>query len=133
MGEAGQVPGVGWESLALSFLSLGVVCLVAYGALRLLAGKGVGRASGAVRVLARCPLEPRRSVYVIEAAGKCLLVGVGDGPMTVLAQLDADALPREAAAPAPRFAEVLARVLRRSPAAPAPGGETAPAPEAAQP
>jgi flagellar biosynthetic protein FliO len=112
MGEAGQVSGLGWESLALSFLSLGVVCLVAYGALRLLAGKGVGRASGAIRVLARCPLEPRRSVYVIEAAGKCLLVGVGDGPMTVLSELDASALPREAS-PAPRFAEVLARVLRR--------------------
>jgi|SRR4051812_4681646 flagellar biosynthetic protein FliO len=113
MGEAAQVSGVGWESLALSFLSLGVVCLVAYAALKLLAGKGFGKASGAVRVLARCPLEPRRSVYVIEAAGKCLLVGVGDGPMTVLAELDAAALPREATAPAPRFADVLARVLRR--------------------
>jgi len=104
---------VGWESLALSFLSLGVVCLVAYAALKLLAGKGIGKASGAVRVLARCPLEPRRSVYVIEAAGKCLLVGVGDGPMTVLAELDAAALPRETSARAPRFAEVLARVLKR--------------------
>ena len=122
MGEAGQVSGVGWESLALSFLSLGAVCLVAYVALKLLAGKGLGRASGAIRVLARCPLEPRRSVYVIEAAGKCLLVGVGDGPMTVLAELDAAALPVEApsrfAAPSARFAEVLARVLKRPGAAP---------------
>jgi flagellar biosynthetic protein FliO len=122
MGEAGQVAGVGWESLALSFLSLGAVCLVAWAALKLLAGKGLGRASGAVRVLARCPLEPRRSVYVIEAAGKCLLVGVGDGPMTVLAELDAGALPVEVTAPAPRFpsprfAEVLARVLKRPGAA----------------
>src|SRR5436190_22750799 len=102
MGDAAaQLPGIGWESLALSFASLGVVCLVAWGALRLLAGRGIGRggglAGGAVRVLARCPLEPRRSVYVIEAAGRCLLVGVGDGPMTVLAELDADKLP--AAAP----------------------------------
>ena len=131
MGEAGQVSGVGWESLALSFLSLGVVCLVAYGALRLLAGKGVGRASGAIRVLARCPLEPRRSVYVIEAAGKCLLVGVGDGPMTVLTELDPAKLPRqgEGASPVPRFAEVLARVLRR-PAAdrPATADDTVQAP-----
>ncbi|HVU52333.1 MAG TPA: flagellar biosynthetic protein FliO [Polyangia bacterium] len=113
MGEAAQVPGIGWESFALSLLSLGLVCVVAYVALKLLAGRGVGRASGAVKVLARCPLEPRRSVYVIEAAGKCLLVGVGDGPMTVLAELDAGALPKETAPP--KFADVLARVLRRAP------------------
>src|SRR3954454_24944956 len=112
--DGGQVPGVGWSSVMLSLASLGVVCLVAWGALRLLAGRGIGRASGAVRVIARCPLEPRRSVYVIEAAGRCFLVGVGDGPMAMLAELDADKVPREEAAPA-RFADVLARVLRRPP------------------
>jgi flagellar biosynthetic protein FliO len=113
MGEAGQLPGVGWESFALSFASLGVVCLVAYFALKLLAGKGLGRARGAIRVVARCPLEPRRSVYVIEAAGRCFLVGVGDGPMAVLAELDKAALPKDVPAATPRFAEVLARVLGR--------------------
>jgi flagellar biosynthetic protein FliO len=113
MGEAGQVPGVGWESLALSFVSLGAVCLVAWGALKLLAGRGFGKATGAIRVVARCPLEPRRSVYVIEAAGRCFLVGVGDGPMAMLAELDASALPRERAPAAPRFADVLAKVLGR--------------------
>jgi flagellar protein FliO/FliZ len=111
--EAGQLPGVGWESLALSFLSLGVVCLVAYFALKLLAGKGFGRGTGAIRMVARLPLEPRRSVYVIEAAGRCFLVGVGDGPMSVLAELDKAALPAEAVPATPKFAEVLARVLRR--------------------
>jgi flagellar biosynthetic protein FliO len=113
MGEAGQVPGVGWESLALSFVSLGAVCVVAWAALKLLAGRGIGKATGAIRVVARCPLEPRRSVYVIEAAGRCFLVGVGDGPMAVLAELDAAALPKETGAPVPRFADVLAKVLRR--------------------
>ena len=68
-----------------------------------------------MKVLARCPLEPRRSVYVIEAAGRCFLIGVGDGPMTVLAELDAEKVRAASAASAagPRFAEVLARVLRR--------------------
>jgi len=121
------VPGIGWESLGLSFASLGVVCLVAWGALRLLAGRGPGarKASGAVQVIARCALEPRRSVYVVEAAGRHFLIGVGDGPMTVLAELDGDKLARaqEASAPA-RFAAVLARVLRprrpSSPSAPTP-------------
>lgn len=113
MGEVGQVPGVGWSSLALSFLSLGAVCVVAWAVLRVLAGKGVGRASGAIRVVARCPLEPRRSLYVVEVAGRCFLVGVGDGPMSMLAEVDAQALPREAPGEPPRFAAVLGRVLER--------------------
>jgi flagellar biosynthetic protein FliO len=97
----------------LSFASLGVVCLVAWGTLRLLAGRGVGKASGAIRVVARCPLEPRRSVFVIETAGRCFLVGVGDGPMALLAELDADKLPRQPEAASARFGDVLARVLGR--------------------
>jgi flagellar biosynthetic protein FliO len=123
MGDsAGQLPGIGWESLTLSFVSLGVVCLVAWGTLRLLAGRGVGKAQGAIRVVARCPLEPRRSVFVIETAGRCFLVGVGDGPMALLAELDADKLPKPEATPGARFTDVLARVLRRN-------GKTAPAEE----
>src|SRR5262245_36285111 len=128
MGEVGQVPGVGWGSLALSFVSLGAVCLVAYVALRLLAGKGVGKASGAIKVLARCPLEPRRSLYVVEAAGRCFLVGVGDGPMAVLAELDGAALPREAPVAGLRFADVLARLLRRPDAGGAAADDRAKAP-----
>ncbi|HXU01187.1 MAG TPA: flagellar biosynthetic protein FliO [Polyangia bacterium] len=121
MGDsAAQIPGIGWESLTLSFASLGVVCLVAWGTLRLLAGRGIGKASGAIRVVARCPLEPRRSVFVIETAGRCFLVGVGDGPMSLLAELDADKLPRVPETAGLRFGEVLARVLGRGAAAKSP-------------
>jgi flagellar biogenesis protein FliO len=117
--DSGAVPGVGWSSVMLSLASLGVVCLVAWGALRLLAGRGVGKASGAVKVLARCPLESRRSVYVIEAAGRSFLIGVGEGPMTVLAELDGEKLQSVTpAAASPKFAEVLARALGRQPKEP---------------
>ena len=89
MGDpAGALPTLGWGSVAMSLASLGVVCVLAYVALRWLAGRGVGRATGAIKVLARCPLEPRRSVYLIETAGRCFLVGVGDGPMSLLAEVD---------------------------------------------
>jgi flagellar biosynthetic protein FliO len=122
MGDgAAQLPGIGWESLTLSFASLGVVCLVAWGTLKLLAGRGIGKASGAIRVVARCPLEPRRSVFVIETAGRCFLVGVGDGPMALLAELDADKLPKLPETAGLRFADVLARVLGR-------GAKAVPAP-----
>ena len=118
MGDAaGALPTLGWESLALSFASLGVVCVVAFIALRFLAGRGLGRATGAVKVLARCPLEPRRSVYLIETAGRCFLVGVGDGPMSLLAEVDGAKVesPVEGTGPRSKFSEVLARVLARPP------------------
>lgn len=121
MGDsAAQIPGIGWESLALSFASLGVVCVLAWGTLRLLAGRGIGKASGAIRVVARCPLEPRRSVFVIETAGRCFLVGVGDGPMALLAELEADKLPKAPETTGLRFADVLARLLGRDPASKSP-------------
>jgi flagellar biosynthetic protein FliO len=115
MDGSGSLPGFG-GSLAISLLSLGVVCLIAWAALRFLGKRGVGRPNGPIKVLGRYPLEPRRSLYVIETAGRCFLIGVGDGPMTMLAELGAAEV--KAAQPAPiqsgtKFADVLARVLGR--------------------
>lgn len=102
--------------MAVSLISLGVVCLIAYVSLRFLSRRGVGRARGPIKILARCPLEPRRSLYLVEIAGRCFLVGVGDGPMTMLAEVDVP--EATAAVPASpevgsRFADVLGRVRGR--------------------
>src|SRR4051812_45668216 len=109
---APELPGLG-GSLALSLISLGVVCAVAYGLLRWLSRKGLGGGTGPVRGLARCPLEPRRSAYLLEVGGRVFLVGAGDGAMSLLAELDAASIREpEMASPRPpagRFAEVLAR------------------------
>ena len=40
-------------------------------------------------VVARVPLEPRRSLYVVEVAGKTLLVGTSEMGLSVLSELDA--------------------------------------------
>lgn len=102
-------------SIALSFISLGLICLAAYVLLRWLSRRGIGRGTGGpLRVVARCTLEPRRSVYLVEAAGRCFLVGVGDGPMALLAEVDAAAVARTTEAPQAGFAEVLARVMGRT-------------------
>jgi flagellar biosynthetic protein FliO len=98
----------------LSLVSLAVVCLLAYVALRWFSRRGVGRSEGPVRVLARCSLEPRRAVYLLQVAGRCFLVGVGDGPMSLLAEIDPAAVTSEMGAGAPvpgglRFAEMLSR------------------------
>lgn len=117
METAGQLPGLG-GSLAVSLVSLGVVCLIAYVTLRFLSRRGVGRANGPIKVLARCPLEPRRSLYLIETAGRCFLVGVGDGPMTMLAEVPVAEValahtPSGGPPSGARFSAVLGRVLGR--------------------
>lgn len=101
METAGELPGLG-GSLAVSLVSLGIVCLIAYVSLRFLSRRGVGRANGPIKVLARCPLEPRRSLYLVETSGRSFLVGVGDGPMTMLAEVGtSELLSATTIAPAP--------------------------------
>jgi len=116
MGAPGSdLPGLG-GSVAFSFVSLALVCFAAFLVLRWLGRRGVGRSDDCVRVLGRCFLEPRRSVYLIEAGGRCFLVGVGEGPMTVLAEIDKAAIslpPVVGVSPRSPFGEVLAKVLRR--------------------
>jgi flagellar protein FliO/FliZ len=116
--SATDLPGLG-SSFALSLVSLAVVCVVAYVVLRWLSRRGVGRSEGPVRVVARCSLEPRRAVYLLQVAGRCFLVGVGDGPMALLAEIDPAAVASEIGDVAPaqgslRFAEVLSRFRGRA-------------------
>jgi flagellar biogenesis protein FliO len=86
-----------------------------------------------MRVVARLPLEPRRSLYLVEVAGRYLLVGLGEnGAPTTLAEIDAATVRASAqAAPHRPFLEVLRERLRgdggREPAAPAAGEEKPPA------
>lgn len=75
-----------------------------------------------VRVLARVPLEARRSLYLIEAAGVYLLIGAGEGGLSTLAELPAGKV-REALKEASRAPNTLAaRLLSLLP----PRGKTAP-------
>jgi flagellar protein FliO/FliZ len=95
---AAPLPGLG-GAVGVALVSLGLVCVLAYAVLRFLSRRGFGQASGPIRILGRCALEPRRSLYLIEVAGRRLLVGTGDGPMTTLADLGAEA-PVSAIGPA---------------------------------
>ncbi len=79
--------------LLQTMLALVAVCALAALVLRLLR-RGLGGGSRALRVVARLTLEPRRSIYIVAAAEKYLLVGVGDGPMAVLGELSPDEVRR---------------------------------------
>lgn len=131
---AGELPGAGTSlgaSLAVSLLSLGAVCVLAYTILHLLARRGFSRgAAGPVRVLARTVLEPRRAIYLVEVGGRCFLVGAGEGPLTLLAEIDRGSIGDSIAPATPaargRFASLLGRALTRSPGEPAPPAAVAP-------
>jgi flagellar biosynthetic protein FliO len=104
------------SDLLSTTIALLFVCALAIGALRAL--KRGGRARG-MRLAARLPIEPRRSMVVVEVAGRWFLVGVGDGPMALLAELDAAQARAhlEVAAEPPRGARVgdaLRAVLARA-------------------
>jgi flagellar biogenesis protein FliO len=76
-----------------TLLALAGVCGVAWFGLRSLARRGyrgADKASAtAVRVLARVPLETRKSLYLVRAGERVLLIGTGDaGPPALIAELD---------------------------------------------
>jgi flagellar protein FliO/FliZ len=79
--------------LLRTLLALAGVCALAWFGLhrfarRGYAGAGKG-AAAAVRVLARVPLEARKSLYLVRAGGRVLLIGTGEaGPPALLAELD---------------------------------------------
>ena len=92
MTSDGALPGGYGELLVSSVVVLGVVCVVAWVIVRFGARWIVGargRARG-MDVVARLPLEPRRSLYVVEVAGKTLLVGTSEMGLNVLSELDGE-------------------------------------------
>jgi flagellar biogenesis protein FliO len=102
--------------LVSTTLALIAVCGIAVLALRALKPGGLGRAKGGIKLLGSLPLETRRSVYLIEAGGRCFLVGGGDAGLSVLAELDASAVAHEQAVAPARgiWAQALARMFSKT-------------------
>lgn len=128
----------GAELLLTSLLVLALVCAVTWIALRFLrTWLDRRRPATGVAIVGRIPLEPRRSLFIIDAAGRRLLLGSSEGGITLLTEL----APADEAAPSPpasgRFADLLRAAIssRRiaSPTAPPPPvGEPIP-PSSAEP
>lgn len=97
------------DLLLTSLIVLGGVCVAALLLVRFV-GRflATGRSRGAhlLDVIARVPLEPRRSLYVVEVAGKTLLVGTSEMGLSVLSELDANEV-RARAAPRQSFGDLV--------------------------
>lgn len=123
------MPGTGaaadyGDLLVTSLVVLGAVCVAAFVAVRLLGRLlATGRTRGAhlLEVVARVPLEPRRSLYVVEVAGKTLLVGTSEMGLSVLSELDAGEVRARVVA-RPTFTELVRAAWARRRATPADRG-----------
>jgi flagellar protein FliO/FliZ len=99
------------ESLLALLVIVGLAALFLYAARR--AGLGPGRGLGSIELLARLPLEPRRSVYVVRVLDQVLIIGASEAGLAKLGELPESAAValRETDAPA-SFASVLEAALR---------------------
>jgi flagellar biogenesis protein FliO len=103
------------DLLITSLVVLMAVCIAAFVVVKLV-GRflATGRVRGAhlLDVIARVPLEPRRSLYVVEVAGKTLLVGTSEMGLSVLSELDAGEV-RARAVPRQSFGELVRAAWQR--------------------
>jgi flagellar biosynthetic protein FliO len=114
-----------WEAsyfliMAKLGLGLGLVVLLAWGAVAILRrtalGQQYGAAGSAIKVFERAYLGPKKQICLVAIGGRTLAVGVTDQQITMLAEWDTDelAMPPEQA-PGPGFAGQLRRLLDASP------------------
>jgi flagellar biogenesis protein FliO len=82
--------------LIRAVVALAAVCLLAVVIFRGMAKRGFAARSdaGVVRVIQRIALEPRRTLYLIRAGSRVLLIGISEnGGPQLLAELDPKEVP----------------------------------------
>ncbi|HEX8721610.1 MAG TPA: flagellar biosynthetic protein FliO [Pyrinomonadaceae bacterium] len=108
-----------------TLLALGLVCGLAYFVFRLALPRlnAVRSANSMVRVVDRVGLDPRKSLYVVEVAGRWLLIGASEAGVHLVSELDAKSaeeaageLERRRSTPSPSvqaFADRLSRLINK--------------------
>lgn len=95
-----------------SVVILLVVALLVVGVSLAARRAGLGRALGPIELLARLPLEQRRSVYVVRVVDRLLIIGCSEAGLVKLGELPKGALPASGASPERSFASLLEGVWR---------------------
>lgn len=103
------------ESAAVLVVVIGLGALVLHAARR----AGVARSAGPLELLARLPLEARRSVYVVRVLDQVLILGASEAGLSKLGELPESAVGELRRAPAvPGWAALGLSRLRRTPGPP---------------
>ena len=92
-----------------TFLTLVVVCGVAFGVLYGARRLGLGRPSGPITLVGQLPLDGRRVIYLVRVADQVFVVGGGEGGLTKLGEVAASELPAGAEIASRPFANAFAR------------------------
>jgi flagellar biogenesis protein FliO len=105
--------------LIRAVIALAAVCLLAVVIFRGVAKRGFGMRSdtGIVRVIQRVALEPRRTLYLIRAGSRVLLIGISEsGGPQLLAELDPKEVPANSSLPQPSdgLSDKFRRIISRS-------------------
>lgn len=120
---------LGWtlfRTVVVLGLVLGIIYLTLNYGLRRLMGLrpvGGGGREPLVAVMERIPLDPKRSMFVLKAAGEYLLVGGGEGSLNLICKLDPAEVARIEAARAstsPSISPFLQKLLSRRGGSPPP-------------
>lgn len=128
----GEELSLGW-TLLRTLVVLGIVILSVYltlnfGLRRVLGIAAPPRGPGVVQVVERIPLDQKRAMFVVKAAGEYLLIGGGDGALQLIAKLDPGEVERLQLQQAPSLAlsPLLQKLLKRSdaPVPPVPGDKS---------
>ncbi len=104
-------PSGGAALLLQTLFVLAGVCVLAYAVLRWGLKRFVapdGASGGAMRVVARLPLEPRRSIIVVDVAGRNIVLGSTEAGFQSLGELSQEEAARLATTPKDRsFRDIL--------------------------
>lgn len=120
---------LGW-TLIRTFVVLGIVIMAIYvtlnfGLRRLMGISAMPRGQAVVQVVERIPLDQKRAMFVVKAAGEYLLIGGGDGALQLIAKLDPTEVEKlqQQRPPSITLSPFLQKLLKRRdvPAPPTPG------------
>ena len=121
-GELGSVTGQALELVRLLFI-LAAVVLLAYVAVRHWLPRVTGLTNleaGPIQILARTPLEPKKTLYLLKVGSEILLVGTSENQLQFLKALDPETarpfLESHQIAPVPdakKFQSVLQELKKR--------------------
>jgi len=113
--ESFTIRSVLWMFAAMGFVIAAIYITLNYG-LRKLMGVRMAGAAQLVQVLGRVPLDQKKSILVLRAAGEYLLVGAAEGGINLICKLDTqevERLERESRVQTPGMTPFLQKLLSR--------------------
>ena len=111
-----------WMFAAMGFVIAAIYITLNFGLRKLMGVRAVGTAQ-LVQVLGRVPLDQKKSILVLRAAGEYLLVGASDHAINLICKLDTqevERLERESRDQTPGMSPFLQKLLSRKGGPPPP-------------